>query len=75
MVIVVGSKALALIITVTVGPVGTFVVIRLAGEVSLEPDGTDIHPQISAPESNTMSRIAYFFMKERMDDYLIILFP
>jgi hypothetical protein len=58
MVIVAGSKALALIITVTVGPVGTIVVIRVAREVSFGLDGTDIHPQINAPEINTMSRIA-----------------
>jgi uncharacterized membrane protein YedE/YeeE len=62
MVIVEGSKALALIITVTIGPIGTFVVIWA---VSFELDGTDIHPQINTPEINTMSRIAYFFMKER----------
>jgi hypothetical protein len=75
MVIVVGSKALALIITVTVPVFGTLVVIRFDGEVSFELDGTDIHPQINAPQINTMSRIAYFFMKERMDAHLIILFP
>jgi hypothetical protein len=67
MVIVLGSKALALIITVTDPVFGTPVVIRLAGEVSFELDGTDAHPQINAVEINTMSRIAYFFMKERMD--------
>jgi hypothetical protein len=50
-------------------------VIRLAGEVSFGLDGMDIHPQINATEINAMSRIAYFFMKERMDVYLIILFP
>ena len=75
MVIVEGSKALALIITVTVGPVGILVVIWVAGEVSFELDGTDIHPQINAPEINAMSRIAYFFMKEMMYVCLIILFP
>jgi hypothetical protein len=79
MVMVAGSKALALIITDTVGPVGTIVVIRVAGEVSFKLsfglDGTDIHPQINAPAINAMSRIAEFFMKERMDVYLIILFP
>jgi hypothetical protein len=63
MVMVAGSKALALIITDTVGPVGTIVVIRVArvwvaGEVSFGLDGTDIHPQINAPEINAMSRIA-----------------
>jgi hypothetical protein len=67
MVIVLGSKALALIITVTDPVFGTPVVIRLTGEVSFELEGADIHPQINAVEINTMSRIAYFFMKERMD--------
>jgi hypothetical protein len=79
MVMVAGSNALALIITVTVGPVGTLVVIRVtsgeAGEISFGLDGTDIHPQINAPAINTMNRIAEFFMKDRMDVYLIILFP
>jgi hypothetical protein len=54
-------------------------VIRVAGEVSFGLsfglDGTDKHPQINAPAINTMSRIAEFFMKERMDVNLIILFP
>jgi hypothetical protein len=44
---------------------GTFVVIRVAGEVSFELDGADIHPQINAPEIAKTSRIAYVFMKEK----------
>jgi len=44
-------------------------------DVSLELDVTEVHPQINAPEINTISRIAEFFMKERMDVNLIILFP
>jgi hypothetical protein len=75
MVIVEGSKALALIITVTIGPIGAIVVIWVAGDVSFGLYGTDIHPQINAPEINAITRNAYFFMKERMDVYLIILFP
>jgi hypothetical protein len=75
MLIVEGSKALALIITVTVPVSGTPVVIRVTMDVSLELDVTEVHPQINAPEINTISRIAEFFMKERMDVYLIILFP
>jgi hypothetical protein len=74
-VIVEGSKALALIITVNVGPVGTIVVIRVAGEVSFGPEDWVTHPQIKAQQTKTMSRIAYFFMKERMFLFLIILFP
>jgi hypothetical protein len=58
MVIVEGSKALALIITVTVPVFGTRVVIWVAGEVPLELEGADMHPQINAPKINTMSRIA-----------------
>jgi hypothetical protein len=72
MVITAGSKALALILIVTGGRV---VVIRVAGEVSFGLDGTDIHPLINAPDINAMSRIAHFFMKERMYGCLIILFP
>lgn len=49
--------------------------IRVAGDVSFGLDGTDIHPQINAPEINAITRIAYFFMKERMYICLIILFP
>jgi hypothetical protein len=75
MVIIFGSKALALIITVTVPVFGTPVVIRVAGEVSFGLDGTEIHPQINTREITAMSRIVNFFMKERMDVYLIILFP
>ncbi|HWS22134.1 MAG TPA: hypothetical protein VN227_05805 [Methanoregula sp.] len=75
MLIVEGSKALALIITVTVPVSGTPVVIRVTIDVSLELDVTEVHPQINAPEINTISRIAEFFMKERMDVNLIILFP
>jgi hypothetical protein len=75
MLIVEGSKALAFIITVTIPVFGTLVVIWVTGDISLEPDSTDVHPQINAPEINTMSRIAEFFIKERMDVYLIILFP
>jgi hypothetical protein len=58
MVIVLGSKALALIITVTDPVFGTLVVIWVTGEVPLELEGAEIHPQINAPEINTMSRIA-----------------
>jgi hypothetical protein len=75
MLIVEGSKALALMITVALGPVGTVFVICGAGEVSFRPVGTDTHPQIKAKEINTSTRIVYFFMKERMDVFLIILFP
>jgi hypothetical protein len=54
---------------------GTLVVIRVTMDVSLELDVTEVHPQINAPEITMISRIAWFFMKERMDVYLIILFP
>jgi hypothetical protein len=75
MLIVEGSKARALIITVTVPVFGTLVVSWVTEDISLEPDWTDVQPQINAAEINTISRIAEFFMKERMDVYLIILFP
>jgi hypothetical protein len=58
MLIVEGSKALALIITVTVPVFGTLVVILVTMDVSLETDGTEVHPQINTPEINTISRIA-----------------
>jgi hypothetical protein len=75
MVIIFGSNALALIITVTVPVFGTVVVICKPGVFSLGLDGTDIHPPSNTREINTMSRIAYFLIKERMNGYLIILFP
>jgi hypothetical protein len=75
MLIVDGSKARAFIITVTVPVFGTLVVSWVTEDISLEPDWTDVQPQINAAEINTISRIAEFFMKERMDVYLIILFP
>jgi hypothetical protein len=58
MLIVEGSKALALIITVIVPVFGTLVVIRVTMDVSLETDGTEEHPQINTPKINTISRIA-----------------
>jgi hypothetical protein len=75
MLIVEGSKARALIITVTVPVFGTLVVSWVTEDISLEPDWTDVQPQINAEEINTINRIAEFFMKERMDVFLIILFP
>jgi hypothetical protein len=64
-----------LIITVTVPAFGTVVVTCEAGGFSMGLDGTDIHPHISTREITTIARIAYFLMKERMNGYLIILFP
>jgi hypothetical protein len=73
MVVLLGSNARFLMITVTVGPDGTWVVTWGVCVTFVWPVGSDTQPPIKIPKNNTMNRITYPFMKSKKRVLLIIL--
>ena len=71
--ILLGSKARFLMITVTVGPVGTCDVTCGVEDTCVLPAGGDTQPQIKIPQINAIDKITYPFMKSKKRVLLIIL--